>query len=168
MSNNPSLSTEKQADVLFRTLSWLSAVPVAWIVILTFADVFGRYVFSSPVRGSVEMIEFAMAMVIFTALPLITRQRGHVTVSLIDGMVTGLGKKIKQVVCDAISALALGVLTWRLYLQGQDDVASGSATIVLSLPHAPLSFVMAFFAALSTLMLMGLMVQTFKNTGDAV
>jgi hypothetical protein len=71
-------------------------------------------------------------------------------------------------VCDAISALALGVLTWRLYLQGQDDVASGSATIVLSLPHAPLSFVMAFFAALSTLMLMGLMVQTFKNTGDAV
>jgi TRAP-type C4-dicarboxylate transport system permease small subunit len=162
------LSTEKQADVLFRTLSWLSAVPVAWIVILTFADVFGRYVFASPVRGSVEMIEFAMAMVIFTALPLITRQRSHVTVSLIDGMVTGLGRKIKQVVCDAISALALGVLTWRLYLQGKDDLESGSATIVLSLPHAPLSFVMAFFTALSTFMILGLLIQTFKDTGDTV
>ena len=114
------------------------------------------------------MIEFAMAMVIFTALPLITRQRSHVTVSLIDGMVTGLGRKIKQVMCDAVSALALGVLTWRLYLQGKDDLESGSATVVLSLPHAPLSLAMAFFTAFSTLMILGLMIRTFKETGDTV
>lgn len=93
MNNNSSSLQANRSDLLFRVLGWLSALPVALIVVLTFADVLGRYVFSSPVRGSLEMIEFAMALVIFTALPLVTRQREHVTVSLIDGMFKSLSSK---------------------------------------------------------------------------
>lgn len=169
MNNSTASLQVSRPDLLFRTLGWLSALPVALIVILTFADVLGRYVFSSPVRGSLEMIEFAMALVIFTALPLITRQRGHVTVSLIDGMFKSSAcKKLKNVVCDAISALALGLLTWRLYLQGLDDLQSGSATIVLSLPHAPLSFVLTFFAGLTTCLVLALIWQTLTSHGEVV
>ena len=58
-----------RAHALDRLLGGLSALPVALIMVLTFADVLGRYVFSSPLRGSVELIEYAMALVIFTALP---------------------------------------------------------------------------------------------------
>ena len=169
MNNNSSSLQANRSDLLFRTLGWFSALPVALIVVLTFADVFARYVFSSPVRGSMEMIEFAMALVIFTALPLVTRQREHVTVSLIDGMFKSLrSKKIKMVLCDVVSALALGLLTWRLYLQGLDDLQSGSATIVLNLPHAPLSFVLTFFAGLTTCLVIALIWQTLTNKGDVV
>lgn len=169
MNNNSSSLQATPSDLLFRTLGWFSALPVALIVILTFADVLGRYVFSSPVRGSLEMIEFAMAFVIFTALPLITRQRGHVTVSLIDGMFKSLSsKKIKMVLCDTVSALALGLLTWRLYVQGLDDLKSGSATIVLNLPHAPLSFALTFFAGLTTCLVLALIWQTLTKHGEVV
>lgn len=150
-------------------LGWLSTLPVALIVVLTFADVFGRYVFSSPVRGSMEMIEFAMALVIFTALPLITRERGHVTVSLIDGLFkSAASQKIKMVLCDAVSALALGLLTWRLYVQGLDDLQSNAATVVLSLPHAPLSFALTFFAGLTTCLVLALIWQTWTSPGERV
>ena len=167
MSQDTTQRPSPRPDALQRTLAWLSAVPVALIVVLTFADVFARYAFSSPIKGSVEIIEFAMAMVIFTALPLVTRRRGHVTVSLIDNLVKGLGRKVKLVACDAISALALGLLTWRLFLQGRDDLESGSATIVLGLPHAPLSFTLTFFAGLTTLLVLALIWRTVTAQGDA-
>lgn len=167
MSQDAAHPPALHADALVRTLGWLSAVPVALIVVLTFADVLGRYLLASPVKGSVEIIEFAMAMVIFTALPLVTRQRGHVTVSLIDNLVKGLGRKVKLVLCDAVSAAALGLLTWRLYLQGKDNLESGSATIVLGMPHAPLSFTLTFFAGLSTLLMLMLIWRTVSTQGES-
>lgn len=166
------MSTEPHDDDIdktgiFRLLGWISALPVAVIVILTFADVLGRYLFSSPVRGSVELIEFAMALVIFTALPLVTRQRQHVTVSLIDGFFKGTGLRIKTMLCDAISALALGILTWRLALQGLEDLDAETATIVLGLPHAPLSFVLTALAGVSTLVVLLLIWHSLTHKGAA-
>jgi TRAP-type transport system small permease protein len=166
MSHDITQHAPHPKGVLYRILAWLSVLPVALIVVLTFADVLGRYLFSSPVRGSVELIEFAMALLIFTAMPLVTRQRGHVTVSLIDSLVKGLGRKVQQVLCDAFSALALGVLTWRLYLQGREDLASNSSTVVLSLPHAPLSFALTLFAGLTTLLVLVMIWRTVTAQGD--
>ena len=158
---------ERDSSGPFRLLGWMSALPVALIVMLTFADVLGRYIFSSPVRGSVEMIEFAMALVIFTALPLVTRNREHVTVSLVDGFFTGTGRRIKTMLCDAVSAFALGMLTWRLALQGLEDLDAETATIVLGLPHAPLSFVLTTLAGVSTLTVLVLIWNSFTNKGAA-
>lgn len=150
---------------LFRLLGLLSAIPVALILILTFADVLGRYIFSSPVRGSVELIEFAMALVIFTALPLVSRNREHVSVSLIDGLFKGTGLRIKTMLCDAVSALALGILTWRLALQGLEDLQSETATVVLGLPHAPLSFTLTALAGASTMAVLVLTWNAISNNG---
>ncbi len=158
-------SSVNPPDRLDRILAWLSAIPVALIVILTFVDVLGRYVFSAPLRGSMEIIEFAMALVIFTALPSITRHRGHVSVSLIDGLFKGTAQRVKEMLCDAISAVALGLLTWRLGVQAMEDWRAGGSSVVLNLPHAPLSMALTFFAALSTLTVLGLIVRNINAQG---
>lgn len=165
MSNHSMAGNAARPDALDRTLTWLSALPVALIVVLTFVDVLGRYIFSAPLRGSLEIIEYAMALVIFAALPLITRHRGHVTVSLIENLVKGQVRRIKTVICDAISASALGILTWRLYVQGIEDLESAGSTVVLNLPHAPLSFTLAGFAGLSTLIVLLMIVRTLQQEG---
>lgn len=141
--------TPARHDAAHRILSLLTALPLGLIVVLTFADVFARYLFSSPIRGSVEVIQFAMALVIFTALPLVTRRREHVTVSLVDGVLRGGAKRVQQVLCDAISGVALAMLTWRLWVQGGDDRSADTRTIVLGLPQAPLTYTMCAFAALA-------------------
>lgn len=143
-------------DMLDRSLGILSAIPLALIVVLTFADVFARYIFSAPIRGSIEIIEYAMAMAIFTALPLVTRSRGHVSVSLIDGMIKGGVRRAKTVLCDLISAFALGLTTWRLGVQAIEDFKADSATLVLAWPHAPLYFAMAALCATATVVMLRL------------
>ena len=152
----PAGSTARPPDFFDRILGALSVFPVAVIVALTFADVFARYLFSAPIRGSVEIVEYAMALVIFIALPLVTRNRGHVSVSLIDGLVGGAAKRVKILLCDLLSAAMLAVLTWRLWVQASEDLAHGTRTIVLGWPHAPLYYAMAVLAAASTLAMLSL------------
>lgn len=145
------------ADLADRLLGVLSAIPLALIVVLTFADVFARYLFAKPIRGSVEIIQYAMALTIFTALPLVTRHRGHITVSLVDRFLRGALQRLQHVVCDALSVVALALITWRLWMQGFSDLAGSMSTVVLQLPQAPLSWAMCAFAALSTLVMTGLL-----------
>lgn len=162
--SQPEPSPTAAPGALDRVLGLLSALPLALIVGLTFADVFARYLFAAPIRGSVEIIEYAMAMSIFTALPLVTRQRGHVSVSLIDGVVRGGLRRVKNATCDAISALALGLMAWRLAVQAIEERQNGTATIVLAWPHAPLFFAMAAFAAAATLAMLCLTWHSLHGT----
>lgn len=151
---------------LDRILGLLCAVPVALIVALTFADVFARYLFAAPIRGSIEIVEFAMALLIFTALPLVTRHRGHVTVSLVDGLVRGRTRRLKVALCDAVSTVALALMAWRLWLQAGSDLEAGNRTMMLALPHAPLGYAMAALAGLSALLMAGLTWHALRGTGE--
>ena len=162
----PQSSPANQPTGLENTLAWLSALPVALIVLLTFVDVLGRYLFSSPIRGSMEIIEFSMALVVFTALPLVTLQRGHVSVSLIDNLFSGQGHRIKRALCDSINAVALGLLTWRLFMQSLYDLQTSASTVVLGLPNAALSFVLTFFAGLSTVVVLMQIWRTCQPQGS--
>jgi len=58
-------------DALDRWLGWMCSLPLGLIVVLTFFDVFARYVFSAPIKGSLEIIQYSMALSIFAALPLV-------------------------------------------------------------------------------------------------
>lgn len=144
----------KVANRLNRLLEVVCALPLLVIVLITFFDVFARYLFSAPIKGSVEMIEFAMALVVFGALPLVTRKRLHVSVSLVDGFFTGVGRQIKIFVCDLLSAAALAILTWRLYAVALDELDYGSETLVLMMPFWPLYSAMTLLAGISTLIVL--------------
>jgi TRAP-type transport system small permease protein len=138
-----------------RTLGILSAIALFAIVALTFLDVFARYLFSSPIRGAVEIIQFAMALVIFTALPLVTRQREQVTVSLIEGLVkSATARRIKQFACDAVSLVAIAILTWRLWVQAGESANDKTATIVLGWPMAPLAYFMCACALATAIVIL--------------
>jgi TRAP-type C4-dicarboxylate transport system permease small subunit len=136
-------------DALDRLLGLASAVPLALIVVLTFVDVFARYVFSRPVQGASEIIQFAMALTVFVALPLVTRHGEHVTVGLLEQRLRRAFGASVGWLCDGVSAAALLLIAWRLWIQAAEYTASRTATIVLGLPMAPLTYAMAVFAALS-------------------
>jgi TRAP-type C4-dicarboxylate transport system permease small subunit len=134
---------------LDRALGFVSALPLALIIVLTFTDVFARYVFAHPIPGASEMIQFAMAMTIFTALPLVTRAGGHITVDLFTYALNKRKQIFLQLPCELLSGLALAIIAWRLWVQAQEYAESQTASIVLGLHSAPLAYAMALLAALS-------------------
>jgi TRAP-type C4-dicarboxylate transport system permease small subunit len=165
-TDQPTSSAAPPTNLLERVLGFVSALPVALIVIITFIDVFARYLFSSPLRGGIEIIEQAMALTIFTALPLVTRQRQHISVGLFDEMVKGKARRFKVATCDAVSCVALALLTWRLWLQAIEDLEGRNATLVLGLPHAPLVFSMTLLAAVATALMLVMTWNSVRTKGE--
>lgn len=136
---------------LGRVLGVISALPLALIVALTFIDVFARYFFAHPVPGASEIIQFSMALAIFTALPLVTQAGGHITLDFFTYKLGMRKKALLQLVCELLSGLALAVIAWRLWIQAGEYIDSQTTTIVLGLHMAPLGYAMAVFAALSVI-----------------
>jgi TRAP-type C4-dicarboxylate transport system permease small subunit len=161
MQQADATSPKHRFDVL---LGWMSAAPLALILLLTFVDVLMRYLFAMPVRGSSELIQFAMALTIFAALPVVTRQREHISVGILSDLMRGRLRTAKFLVCDGISLIALGLMTWRLGIQAFEYIDSKDATIVLRLQLAPLAFVMCGFALVTCLVVALQMVQTLRSS----
>lgn len=150
------------------TFDWLlglmSAAPLALILVLTFTDVLMRYLFAKPIQGSSEIIQFAMAMTIFAALPVVTRRRGHITVSMTDGLFKGSMRLVKVLTCDGISLVALGLIAWRLGVQASEYVESQAASVVLGMGMAPLTYAMCAFAILTCIVVLLQIAATLRRT----
>src|SRR3546814_2116480 len=48
------------------------------LMVCTFVDVVGRYVFNSPLPGALELTEIMMASLIFTILPVVSARSDHI------------------------------------------------------------------------------------------
>lgn len=145
-------STSPTGDWLDKGLGLLCAAPLALIVVLTFVDVFARYLFSNPVQGSTEIIQFAMALSVFAALPLVTRHGEHVTVDLVTHTLSRRPRAALQLGAEVASGVALALIAWRLWVQAAENAASNTTTMVLGWHMSPLGYAMCGFAALSVIM----------------
>ena len=62
-------TTERLTDSVSLFFANVAAVILLGLVALTCADVIGRYFFSSPVVGAVELVRICMAGIIFFSFP---------------------------------------------------------------------------------------------------
>ena len=56
-------------NYIFDLSAIISGLILLSLAILTFCDVFGRRFLNSPVTGTIELVEFGMALVAFLAMP---------------------------------------------------------------------------------------------------
>ena len=100
---------------LIRALTGFAALMMFAMMALTFADVVGRYLFNAPIGATFEVIELMMGLLIFSALPLITREEGHITVSLFERFFRGRLQWFQQLFVLLFSSFAVAFLTSRMW-----------------------------------------------------
>lgn len=61
-------------------------------MLLTFADVIGRYLFSQPIFGASEVISALLAATIFAGLGITNARDEHIVVELIDHRFRGISQ----------------------------------------------------------------------------
>jgi len=129
-------------------LTALSAFFMLAIMTLTIIDVTGRYIFNSPVRGGVELIEFMLGLLIFSALPLVSVKRAHITVELFDNFMGSEFKRYREVIVLGASAAMIGFITERMLSTGLDAFEADDISMHLDLPMAPILFVLTILSAI--------------------
>ncbi|MCW5771343.1 MAG: TRAP transporter small permease [Rhodospirillaceae bacterium] len=144
------ISGDRSTRLAGYTLGTVAAVTLFAMMLLTFADVWGRYLFNSPVFGGYEVTEFMMGIIIFTALPMLCAQEGHVTIDLLDHILPKASLRWQRVAVNAVSAVVLAVIAWRLLLLSRQLDTNHEVTMTLKIPHAPFALVFGIMAAFAT------------------
>src|SRR3546814_20860011 len=66
------------------------------LMVCTFVDVVGRYVFISPLPGALELTEIMMASLIFTILPVVSARSDHITVDMLVMPCSSMLRRLHQ------------------------------------------------------------------------
>src|SRR6266571_5985169 len=130
-----------------RVTMWLAriaAVALALIAAVTFGDVIGRYFFHATFAFTVELTSFAMAVIVFFGVGLVTHEDAHISA---DVVTLRLPRHLRALFALITSVLALGFLalmSWRLWLYAGFLFEKGDTTQVWDVPLWPVAFAVAF------------------------
>ena len=150
----------------------LSGVALFAIMALTFFDVLGRKFLSESITGSLELTELMMVVVIFAALPLVSRRGEHVEFDSLDPYLPMWLRRLQQVVVQLVCALALLGLGWLMWNTGADFARTGETTAQLKILKAPFLYGMGLLCALTGIVHLALVFQPphdrFEGEGAAL
>ena len=135
------------------------------MMVLTFVDVVARYVFSAPVYGAVEIIQFLLAVMVFAGFALINNRNEHIVVELFSGPLARRWPRSHRAVVGLTSLLGMGLITGSLWHMAVQAAGRSTASVVLGVP---LSLVIGTMTALCgiaiTLLALALIVGPLEQT----
>src|SRR3954467_12108347 len=127
----------------------LSGVALFAIMALTFFDVIGRKVVSTSIPGSLELTELLMVVVIFGALPLVSRRGEHVEFDSLDPYLPTWVRRAQAVFVHLLCAAVLLGLAWLMWRPGGQFAENGETTAQLKISKAPFIYGMGVLCALT-------------------
>lgn len=133
----------------------------------TIGDVFKRF---GPINGDYELIEAGIALAIFLFLPWCQLNRGHATVELLTSLIPKAANRLLDLVWEVVFALAMLLITWRIFVGMSDKMRYGETTFLLQMPvwwAFSACTIAAFFASLVCVYSVSLRLTDFVNGQDA-
>jgi TRAP-type C4-dicarboxylate transport system permease small subunit len=138
---------------LLRIAELVTAALLFAMMMLTFADVIGRYVFTAPIFGAAEMIQFLLAMTIFGGLCLVNARDEHITVELFEVQLDHMiPHAVRRFIIQMFSVGMMAIIAFQLYRYALDAEKIGTKTVVLEWPMAAVAFTVAGLSAVSLIM----------------
>lgn len=129
----------------------LGAVCLTIMVVLTCLDIGMRYFMNRPIFGSAEMIQMLLAITVFSGMYAVTRDRGHVNVSLFEPWLLRHFPRSYRVMFDLTSLLGVIGITAILLWKIRDLMSYPESTVVLGLPIIAIVTIMAVLSGLSVI-----------------
>lgn len=152
---------------MFRLLQWIAGATLFALMSVVAVDVVGRYLFNKPLPAGYEMVQALMGVMVFTALPLLSRENEQITIGLLDHLFKGRANRWRLAFVNAFSAVALAFITWRLWVHAGKLAANRDVTPVLGFPLAPLAYVMVALAVISVALLVALTYRCLSPRSDS-
>lgn len=154
-------------SVVFKFLTWVSIIPVVYILFITTADVIARAFFNHSIYGAVQTAQITLSLVVMCAMPIVTMYNTHIKVDL---LVERLPKKAQTVlgfVNLLFCAAVMLVVSYFTFGKMASVRAMGTSTDALHIPYWPVYMLIAIMLLLSALCAIYNMVH-FSITGTTI
>lgn len=127
-------------------LELIAAITIFFLMILTCADVFGRYFLGNAVDGTTEMTEMGIAILVFAELPVVTWRGGHVIVDILDKAMGSKLIKALALFSAFLMSTSLYFLAVRIFELAERSNSRGEVTEYLQLP---VGYIVEYIAIMS-------------------
>ena len=142
------------AEKVARVPLYIGALTALGMVFLTVGDVIGRYFLNAPIAGATELTRLGMAVVIFTALPIISARGEHICVDLFDRFYSPKIARYRDAVINILFAIGLAYLLPKFNILAQRVMRYGEYTEYLQIPLFYVNYFLLFWVAVSALALL--------------
>jgi TRAP-type transport system small permease protein len=127
-----------------RVMSGIGAIAVLLMMMFNIADITFRAFLRSSLRGTHEIVDFMMILVVFLAIPYVQHKKTNISISLLTDRFPRKTKAITESVMCILSLAIIGTMTWAAFGHFRRLWETGKDTEVLNLPVAPFQFILAF------------------------
>lgn len=136
---------------LVAALEILSSVVIVIMMVLTFVDVIGRYVFAKPVFGASEIISALLAVAIFAGLGIANARDDHIVVELFDHRIRRLFPRLYDVVIQLFSIGVMALIAYVLLEMAIEVHHQNTRTYVIEMPLFWIAGAVSTLAAISVI-----------------
>ncbi|MDZ7599230.1 MAG: TRAP transporter small permease [Desulfobacterales bacterium] len=133
-------------NVIHRLTHWAFSAGMIWVLVmmaLTAVDVTGRYLFSAPVKGSLELSEFMLAVFGMLGMAYTQQMGANVKVRILEKF---LPRRAVLALDSLTFALSLGVillLVYQSWVMGIEEYHYRTASDSLGVPLYPFHFLLS-------------------------
>jgi TRAP-type C4-dicarboxylate transport system permease small subunit len=145
----------RQFDERARQLAeGLAGVAIGGLLVLAFGtaiDVLMRYAFASPIRGFIDLVSLAGAVLLSACMPHVAASRGNIAVDMLGQWLGVRAKRWLDTFGALVTALFFCVMAWQYVRFAIDMKQTAEVTPVLRWPVWPFWSAVAAFIALTAL-----------------
>ena len=121
-----------------RILLALSALCLASLMLLTVAEVIGRYGFNLPIKGRQDIAQILLACSVFFAFPVVTLRDEQIVADLLDPAFNKTAAFWRDRLIEVMSSVALLTMGYWLFQRAEKALKRGTTSELLFLPKHPL------------------------------
>ena len=92
---------------------WVGGGTIVAMMLLTTIDVVLRWLLSSPIPGTFELMEFMMAGAVFLGLAYVERINGHISIDFLAKRFSPATHRIIRIISSLLALVVFGVITWK-------------------------------------------------------
>lgn len=113
---------------------WLAAVALIVMMSVTVGDVFLRYVFNSPVRGSYDIVEATLVVFVFNGMSTAFLHRKSITIDLINSFAPRPFVAALVRISDVLTIAAVIFYSYAMIVPAMQSYAYGDVKLDLQVP----------------------------------
>lgn len=144
----------KFADRIVVWMATLAGVTLTGLALFTMVNITMRYVFNAPIVGSNDVVELALVVMSFLALPYAGRSAGNIIVDLVPDYPSKAVTAWRDAIGKALAAVIFGLLAWQGWVAMGEKAASGESSNMIEIPLSPFYFVLFAGCAIYTVTLL--------------
>lgn len=159
------LKAESGLYSLSKVAAVIAALVLAAMMMLTVADVCGRYFFNSPIKGTWELIGLLLVFAGTLGLGYCQMKKAHIRINIVVEQFSPRVQALMLSFTHLVGLAAFSLLCWRMFMLAMRYLSTmkGYVTDTLEIPYPPFMFALSIGAGIMVLILIVDLVQSLAN-----